>query len=295
MQHDSKNQTLEASTAAFLRSLVGRKLSPQTTRAYRTDVTQFVAWLAETNGVADTASKITRLDMVEYLAHLAGRGLTGVSCARKLAALREYFRYLEGMDLIARSPLAGIDTPKREQRGRNYLTPEEYSRLLAAAGGHPRDFAILTLFLQTGIRISELCALEIEDIDTKGRTLRVREGKGQSARTVELEKKGAQAVTSWLRVRPDSLSEAFFLGRDGQPLKEWGVRDLLAKYCAAAGIKKAITPHSLRHTFASYKAERGVSAFQLKEWLGHRKLDTTQIYVHMAHKNAKKVMEATSL
>ena len=163
------------------------------------------------------------------------------------------------MDLIARSPLAGIDTPKREQRGRNYLTPEEYSRLLAAAGGHPRDFALLTLFLQTGIRISELCALELEDIDTKGRTLRVREGKGQSARTVELEKKGAQAVTSWLRVRPETLSEALFLGRDGEPLKEWGVRDLLAKYCAAAGIKKAITPHSLRHTFASYKAERGVS------------------------------------
>jgi len=73
------------------------------------------------------------------------------------------------------------------------------------------------------------------------------------------------------------------------------VRDLLANYCAAAGIKKAITPDSLRHTFASYKAERGVSAFQLKEWLWHRKLDTTQIYVHMARKNAKKVMEATSL
>jgi len=194
--------------------------------------------------------------------------------------------YLEGMDLIARSPLAGIDTPKRE---RNYLTPEEHSRLLAAAGGHARDFAILTLFLQTGIRISELCALEIEDIDTKGRTLRVREGKGQSARTVELEKKGAQAVTS------ESLSEALFLGRDGQPLKECGVRDVLAKYCTAAGIKKAIILHSLRHTFASYKAERGVSAFQLKEWLGHRKLDTTQIYVHMARKNVKKVLEATSL
>ena len=73
------------------------------------------------------------------------------------------------------------------------------------------------------------------------------------------------------------------------------MRDLLAKYCAAAGIKKAITPHSLRHTFASDKAERGVSACQLKEWLGHRKLDTTQIYVHMGRKNAKKVLEATRL
>jgi site-specific recombinase XerD len=123
----------------------------------------------------------------------------------------------------------------------------------------------------------------------------VREGKGQSSRTIELGKKGAQALVSWLRARPETLDDALFLSRYGQSLKEWGVRDLLAKYCQLAGIKKRITPHSLRHTFASYKAERGVSAFQLKEWLGHRKLDTTQIYVHMARQNAKKVMEATSL
>ncbi len=293
--HDPNKHPLEASAAAFLRALAGRNVSPQTIRAYATDVRQFIAWLRETNGVVASAGDVSRLDVTEYLAHLAGRGLSGVTRARKLAALREYFRFLEGIEAIARSPLAGIDTPKREQRGRSYLTPEEYNRLLAAAGGHTRDFCILTLFLQTGIRISELCALMLDDVDPKGRTLVVRAGKGQSARTIELEKKGAQALTSWLRVRPDTLSAALFLGRDGQPLKEWGVRDLLAKYCQVAGIKKRITPHSLRHTFASYKAERGVSAFQLKEWLGHRKLDTTQIYVHMARQNAKKVMEATSL
>jgi integrase/recombinase XerC len=78
-------------------------------------------------------------------------------------------------------------------------------------------------------------------------------------------------------------------------LKEWGVRDLLHKYCQQAGITKHISPHSLRHTFASYKAQSGVSPFQLKEWLGHARLDTTSIYVHMAKQNARKVMEATSL
>jgi site-specific recombinase XerD len=295
MTNNLPTPTLEAAAGAFLCSLAGNNASPQTIRAYTTDVQQFITWLRETNGVIDSADEVRRLDVTEYLAHLAGRGLTGVTRARKLAALREYFRYLESIEVIARSPLAGITTPKREQRGRNYLTPEEYNRLLAAAGGQARDFCILTLFLQTGIRISELCTLTLDDVDPKGRTLQVREGKGQSARTIALEKKGALAVTSWLKVRPDTLGNALFLGRDGQPLKEWGVRDLLAKYCQASGIRKKITPHSLRHTFASYKAERGVSAFQLKEWLGHRKLDTTQIYIHLARQNAKKVMEATSL
>jgi site-specific recombinase XerD len=291
----ARTYTLESTLDLFLRTLEAKNRSQATIQAYSTDLRQFITWLRETNITIEVPADIERLDVTEYLAHLAGRGLSGVSRARKLAAMREYFRFLQIEGLIDRSPVDGIDTPKTEKRARNYLTPEEYHRLLAVAGAHPRDYCILMLFLQTGIRVSELCALTLDDIDLVTKTLEVRNGKGMQARTIELEKKGTQALKNWLSVRPETLSDRLFLNRDEEPLGERGVQKLLAKYCQLAGITKRISPHSLRHTFASYKAEAGVSPFQLQQWLGHSSLDTTQIYVHLARKNAKKVMEATSL
>lgn len=234
-------------------------------------------------------------DLNEYLASLAHRGVSGVSRARKLAAIREFYRSLKNSGLIDHSPVDAVDTPKRERKSRTYLTPEEYNRLRAAAGAHPRDFCILTLFIQTGIRISELCELRLDDIDLTTGLLTVRIGKGMSARSIELEKKGIRATRTWLVMRPTTPYGHLFLNRDEEPLKEWCVRDLLNKYCEQAGITKRVTPHSLRHTLASFKAKNGVSPFQLKEWLGHARLDTTSIYVHMAKQNAKKVMESASL
>jgi len=286
---------LETSVETFLRAQQGKNRRPATLVAYSTDLTQFVAWLRETNGVIDTPADITRLDLSEYLAHLADRQLAGVTRARKVATLREYFRFLDSIAVLRYADIGILATPKKEQRGRNYLSPEEYNRLLAAAGGHPRDYAILQVFLQTGVRVSELCALTLEDIDLVGKELRVREGKGQSERRIELEKKGIQALKSYLRQRADTLSPILFLNYTGEPLSERGVQKMLAKYLAQAGITKRISPHALRHTFASYKAARGVSAFQLQAWLGHARLDTTSIYVHLVRQNAKKAMEATSL
>jgi site-specific recombinase XerD len=290
-----RTYTLESTLDLFLRTLDAKNRSQATMQAYRTDLNQVIIWLRETNITIETPADVERLDVTEYLAHLAGRGLSGVSRARKLAAIREYFRFAQLEGLIDRSPVDGIDTPKTEKRARNYLTPEEYHRLLAAAGAHPRDYCILMLFLQTGIRVSELCALTLDDLDLIAKSLEVRHGKGMQARTIELEKKGTQALKNWLSARPRTIPDRLFLNRDEEPLGERGVQKLLAKYCKLAGITKRISPHSLRHTFASYKAEAGVSPFQLQQWLGHSSLDTTQIYVHLARKNAKKVMEATSL
>lgn len=279
----------------FIRVQEGRNRSLQTLRAYRSDLSQLAGWLRQDNPFLITPVDVTTDDVNEFLAHLARRGVSGVSRARKLAAIREFYRWMANAGVIEQSPVDGVDTPKRERKSRTYLTPEEYNRLLAAAGAHPRDFCILTLFIQTGIRISELCELRLDDIDLDAGLLTVRVGKGMAARTIELEKKGIRATKTWLAVRPSTYYDHMFLNRDDEPLREWGVRDLLNKYCDQAGITKRITPHSLRHTFASAKAQSGVSPFQLKEWLGHARLDTTSIYVHMAKQNAKKVMEATSL
>jgi site-specific recombinase XerD len=253
----------------FLRTQEGRNRSPQTIRAYRGDLTQLASWLRADNPLLTDPADVTADDLNEFLGHVPHAGRSGVSRARKLAAIREFFRFLKLNGVVEQPPVDGVDSPKREKQARSYLTPEEYNRLLAAAGGHPRDFCILTLFLQTGIRISELCELRCDDIDLAAATLTVRIGKGMAARTIELEKKAVRSLTTWLSLRENSPDNHLFLNRDGEPLKEWGVWDLFEKHCAQAGITKRVTPHSLRHTFASYKAQSGVSPFQLKEWLGH--------------------------
>jgi site-specific recombinase XerD len=232
--------TFDAEIERFLRTQEGRNRSPQTIRAYRSDLTQLARWLQMDNPLLTDPADVTTDDLHEFLAHLGREGRSGVSRARKLAAIREFFRFLKVCGAIDVSPVDGVDTPKREKKGRNYLTPEEFNRLLAAAGGHPRDFCILTLFLQTGIRIGELCALRLDDIDLTTATLQVRAGKGMAARTIELEKKGIRALKTWLSLREQAPYDHLFLNRDGEPLKEWGVRDLLEKYCQAAGISKRV-------------------------------------------------------
>lgn len=284
-----------AAIERFLAAQAGKNRSPQTIRCYRTDVTQLADWLAREPMPVTDPDEVTTADLVAYLASLGRRGLTGVSRARKLAAVREFYRFLLATKAVGESPVVGIDTPKVERHARAWLTEEEYHRMLAAAGANPRDFCILTLFLQTGIRIGELVELTLEDVDAKARTLEVRSGKGMKARTIPLEKKALQALKRWSDVRPDEVDDHLFLNYKGEPLKQWGVRDLLEKYRAAAGITKRITPHSLRHTYASHKAKMKMSPYMLQELLGHASLSTTMIYTHLAKQDIKKVQEATAL
>ncbi len=287
-------QGFERSLADFLCCLTAKNRSQATLLAYGTDLRQFIAFLAATNVAATKPERVERVDVLEFLADLGSRGVSGVSRARKLAAIRELFRFLVANETLARSPADGVETPRRERNVRTYLRPEEYSRMLALAGGNARDYAMLETFLQTGVRVSELCALTLDDVDLDGHVVRVR-GKGMVAREVDLERKGLLALKNWLGVRPPALSDHLFLNKDGKPFSVRGVRKLVEKYRRLAGIARRASCHSLRHTFATYKAERGISAFQLQRWLGHASVATTQIYVHLGRQNARKLMEATSL
>ncbi len=293
---NTQQLTMKESLEGFLRTLEGKNRSAATLKAYKADILQFFIWLADNNLAATTPDRIVKADITDYLAALSRYGLSGVSRARKLAAVREYFRYLLDHGHIEKSPAQGIETPKREKKSRNYLHPKEYNQLLGLAAGNPRDYAILQVFLQTGLRVSELVHLGIDDIDLSERTLHVRVGKGMAERTLQLEKKVHQALKSYLAVRPAGYEEHLFLNRDDTPLGERGVEKLVTRYTKQAGFTKRITPHSLRHTFATAKAGRGVNSFQLRDWLGHKNLNTTQIYVHLAgDENAHKIMEQTSL
>jgi site-specific recombinase XerD len=288
-------RTLDGALAAFLRAQEGKNRRPATLAAYRTDLTQFVAWLRETNGTIDGPGDIGRYDVAEYLAHLAGAGLAGVTRRRKLAAIREFFRYLETVGALDANPATGIDTPKVGRPGRSRLTREDANALILAAAGEPRDYAIVQTFLQTGVRVSELVALRLEHIDLRERVLHVRDGKGAVARSIELEAKGARALKAWLDARPEVANDLLFVNRYGAPISERGVQKLLTKYARLAGVRKDVTPHVLRHTFASHKADAGINAYQLQEWLGHASVATTQIYVSLSKANSRQLMEKTSL
>jgi site-specific recombinase XerD len=141
--------------------LLSRDLAAATQLAYTTDVRQFLSYLEETTITADSPAKITKADITEYLSYLAEQSVSGVTRRRKLASRREFFRYLADAGLLSASPASGIQLPRKEVKQRVYLRVDEFQRLVAAAGGHPRDHCILTLFLQLGLRVSELVKLDV--------------------------------------------------------------------------------------------------------------------------------------
>src|SRR5256886_9456276 len=192
---DMQQITLEKGLATFLNALSGKNRSAATIRAYQTDISQFIAFLHDTNVSIHTPAEVEKIDVVEYLTSCAKRELTGIARARKLSAIREYFRFLEGVGVITKSPTTGIETPKREKNTRQFLRSDEYTKMLSLAGANPRDYAILQVFLQTGIRVSELANLTKDDIDLIKPSITVR-GDGNVERDIALEQKGIHALNS---------------------------------------------------------------------------------------------------
>jgi len=289
-----QNISLDQALTDFLTELRARNTSVLTRQAYATDIRQFIVWLKETTVVATHAGSVTKADIIEYLSYLSDLGRSGITRARKLASIREFFRYVHDRELIPSSPAASVAIPKKERRTQTYLRPEEYARLLSAAGSNPRDFAILQLFLQTGIRVSELVNLTFADADMENRVLKVA-GKGSKERVIPLEKKAIQAIKNYKSVRPESQDVHLFLNYEGHGLSRRGAEKIIEKYRTLSGITKRFSAHSLRHTFGSYKAEQGISPFQLKEWMGHSSISVTQLYVHMGKESSRRAMEQTSL
>ena len=267
-QQSTTLPTLESALSLFLQDLEARNLSSHTITAYHTDIRQFVDWIHQTDLTIARPDQVLKGTITEYLSFLSSKSQSGVTRARKLAALKMFFRHLFENGILPHSPAATLAMPKKEKKTVVYLRPDEFSRLLAAAGGNLRDYAILQLFLQTGIRVSELVNLHLGDIDLPARTIRIM-GKGKKERMIDLEKKATQAIKTYLAVRPNAISDQLFLNYLGEPISDRGVKKIVEKYRRLAEITKKISCHSLRHTFATYKAERGITAFQLKDWLGH--------------------------
>ncbi len=300
LQPTTFSKTLEE----FAATLAVRNTSRNTILAYLSDINQFLLFLTDSDGLVKEPKDITRHHIIDFLYHLTQQKRTGVTRARKLASIREYCKFLQESGQIQTNPADNIPAPQREKKTRSYLRPEEYARILsaAAASGEPRDYAILQLLLQTGLRVSELVNLELKDVDFGGKVLLVRGGKGNKDRTVPLETKGINAVNSYLANseymdrRARTNDRHLFLSRDGRGLTTRSIMKLVTKYARQAGIERQVSPHTLRHTFATHKASQGISVFVLQDWMGHEKITTTQVYVHEAGRaNVQRLMENTGL
>ena len=240
---------------SFMRSLVAKNRTPATLASYRSDVSGFLSWLCDTTPCGQP-QEVTRSDVTEYLAERGQAGVSGLSRARNLAAIEEYFRYLIDAGTITSSPVEGIVATKREKRGRNYLSQEAYTKLLQLAAGTPRDYAILQVFLQTGVRVPELATLTVDDADLERGMLRVT-GKGMADRDIPLNTKATAALRLWLGARRPAEHRVLFTNRFEEPMAVRSLQKLVERYRRGAGIMRRITPHSLRHTSPRTKPSRG--------------------------------------
>ena len=229
------------------------------------------------------------------------RGNTRSSAARKLAAIRTFGRYLRREGILDGDPAALVGTPKREHRLPSYLGEAEMSRLLEMPDtSQPlgrRDRAILELFYASGLRLSELVGLDVEDVNLNARMVRVL-GKGRKERLVPFNKSAAAAIRAWLQggwgqtpavgSRGRRRGHPLFLNYQGERLSTRSVDRLVRKYVAACSTRFGISPHALRHSFATHLLERGADLRAIQELLGHARLSTTQRYTHV---NAAQLME----
>jgi integrase/recombinase XerC len=281
----------------FLRHLEqGVNASPLTVRCYRTDLREFERFIC---GAAPTARRraitsIDHLDVRSYLSHLHDRGVSRATVARKLASLRSLFRHLSRQGLVAGNPAAMVSTPKLDRRLPHPMPQHEVESLLDSAfGSDPRDDrdrAILELLYATGIRVGETVRADVGDLDLGGATgdgmLRVF-GKGRKERLVPIGSKAVMALRRYLGSRgelaprlaaPSGDRDALFLNARGGRLTDRSVRRILDARLQRAALARDVSPHSLRHSFATHMLDAGADLRSIQELLGHASLSTTQKY-----------------
>lgn len=284
---------------------VVKNASKLTLVSYRTDLEQYFQFLARRHGVDVEDLDLNNIDhksVREYLSVLQQQGMQRSTMARKLAALRSFVRYLCRENVLPSNPIAAVATPKQDQRLPNFLYPIEVAQLIEAPDiSKPlgmRDRALLELLYATGIRVSELVGLNAADLNRQQGVIKVA-GKGGKERIVPLGKQSAEFLSRYLKVRESllhqkkSASSALFLNRFGRQLSVRGVRNIINKYVDALAINIKVSPHTLRHTFATHLLNRGADLRSVQELLGHVKLSTTQIYTHLTKEDIKRVHDRT--
>lgn len=274
-----------------------RNASANTVGAYRDDLESFVSFLCNDYFTVPRADidfqKVDHVSVRSYLAHLARRRLRRSSIARHLSALRTFFRYLMREQIVESNPARSVATPKREKHLPPVMQPPDVVLLLeqvdTTAPLGLRDRAFLELLYASGLRISELVGIDLDDIELRARLVKVH-GKGSKERIVPFGSKAEEALRGWLAVRQaTSEEEALFVNYRGERISARSVRRLFDRYARAAALQAGISPHTLRHSFATHLLNAGADLRGIQELLGHASLSTTQKYTHLSDRELIKI------
>ena len=273
----------------FIRYLdIEKNYSKHTILNYRLDLEGFNKFLGDSS-----LEKVDYLFLRKYLSILKERNLKTATTARRLSSLRSFFKFLTREGLLKTNPIISLSSPKQEKRLPLFLTEEEVARLIESA--HPkderglRDRAVLETFYSTGMRISELVGLNTQDIDFIGGIAKVM-GKGRKERILPIGEQAINAIRAYLEKRKWQI-DALFLNKSGKRITDRGIRDVVRKYLRIASIKQGVSPHTLRHSFATHLLNRGADLRSVQELLGHVNLSTTQIYTHLTTDRLKSVYD----
>jgi len=273
-----------------------KNASFHTINNYRRDLEQFAVF-CQKNKVS--LKKVEPTFLRSYLATLYERELKKSSIARKLAALRSFFRFCQRQGFIGYNPAEVLASPRLEKKVPTFLTEEEINRFLDRPSGtrplDKRDEALLELLYATGIRVSELVGINLEDLNLSHRFIRVR-GKGKKERLVPFGTKAEKKIRNYLKCRwqinrGEVEPEPLFLNYRGRRLSVRSVQRVVDKAIKRAALRRKISPHSLRHSFASHLLSRGADLRVIQELLGHASLATTQKYIHL---DLKRLLEVYS-
>jgi integrase/recombinase XerC len=271
------------------------------------------AWAAPEAGTAtavatqteqDVDQRLLAVDVDEartYLAYLNEKGYSKATIARKLATLRSFYKFLVKTNRCSSNPMTAIRTPKQEKKLPRFLEYEEVKRLIETPPTDSwlgaRDRAILETLYSTGIRVSELVALNMDDIDFLSEVLHIR-GKGKKERITPISSSALQAIQHYMEFRNKRAqnnnnfdARVLFVNKHGQRLSTRSVRRKMDKYLKVAGLDPAISPHTLRHSFATHMLNNGADLRSVQELLGHQSLSTTQVYTHLTTRKLKEVYD----
>jgi integrase/recombinase XerD len=293
---------VEAAVTAFLNyARVERGLSANTLDAYGRDMMKFATFVKK---VRRPLEEISRDDVVDFLATLYCNGLDSRSVARHLVTVRNLFRFLVTDGIVENDPTLNLESPKIRQSLPSYLSVEEVERLLALPNLKSplgvRDRALFDVLYSAGLRVSEVIGLKLGDIDFQMGCIRC-VGKGDKERLVPIGRKALEAVEKYVReARPQLLRSRriqvpnayIFVNRHGNRISRVGVWKIMAAYGQMLGLRKKLTPHKLRHSFATHLLERGADLRSVQLMLGHADISTTQIYTHVLEDRLKSVYKA---